>query len=295
MSLLDNSFSRESVKVLLQESFYATLQKTHTHLEDFLSTQEEESLHQYRVTLRSARSVCREFQHFFHPKRGCALGERLKKLQHETNEMRDIDVFLECIEGYKEKVDASCIAELESIEQALVLEKKRVTKHFLKRMKRRSPSRVFKKISTLWRHKKLYLPKSEEAMLKHIKPIIEKRIEKIEKLTQQLSIHSENELFHTLRLHCKKIRYTTDSFCVDNPRIKAFSSLFKALQTALGQVQDANTQIAKLTQYRSEENGCIGQIIGMLERECELFKRTCIEKSNQEAIDTIKNNFKAIF
>lgn len=295
MSLLDNSFSRESVKVLLQESLYATLQKTHTHLEDFLSTQDEESLHQYRVTLRTARSVCREFQHFFHPKRGCTLGETLKKLQHETNEMRDIDVFLECIDGYKEKVDASCIAELELIEEALVLEKKRVTKHFSKRMKRRSPSRVFKKLSTLWRHKKLYLPKSEEAMLKHIRPIIEKRIDKIEKLSQQLSIHSENELFHTLRLHCKKIRYTTDSFCVDNPRIKAFSSMFKPLQTALGHVQDANTQITKLKQYRSEEDGCIGQIIDMLERECELFKHVCIEKSNQEVIDTIKNNFKAIF
>ena len=129
MSLLDNSFSRESVKVLLQGTLRSTLEKTQGHLYDFLSTKEEESLHQYRVTLRTARSVCREFQSFFNQKRGCILGEKLKKLQHETNEMRDIDVFLECLKAYKVKVDAGCVVELETIEEALSLEKKKLTKN----------------------------------------------------------------------------------------------------------------------------------------------------------------------
>lgn len=295
MSLFDNAFSRESVKVLLQGTLRTTLQKTQGHLNDFLATKEEESLHQYRVTLRTARSVCREFQSFFHYKRGCVLGEKLKNLQHQTNEMRDIDVFLESINGYKLKVDSACIMELEVIEKALIVEKKSLTKQFIKQMKAKSPEAIFEKLSAFWMHKKLYLPKSEEALWVHIKPVLEKRIRKIERLSRDLTMTSSNEAFHNLRLHYKKIRYTTDSMCVDNPRIKAFSNTFKPLQTALGNVQDCNTQIAKLKQYATHNDGCIDHIIAMLEEECSCYKRVCIEKSSQEAIDKIKNDFKAIF
>jgi len=61
MSVLENSFSRASVKVLLRGTLHTTLQKTQYHLDNFLETKEEESLHQYRVTLRTARSLCLEF------------------------------------------------------------------------------------------------------------------------------------------------------------------------------------------------------------------------------------------
>lgn len=295
MSVLENSFSRESVRVLLKGSLHTTLQKTQYHLDNFLETKEEESLHQYRVTLRTARSLCREFQHFFQPKRGCALGKKLKKLQQETNEMRDIDVFLGCIEEYKRRNILDCSDGFDAIDRQLILDKNKLYKKFIRQMKAKSTQHIFRKLADLWMHKKLYLPKSEEAMVKHIKPVLQKRIKKIEKISKKLSIESENELFHTLRLNYKKIRYTTDSMCLENPRIKAFATTFKSLQTALGNVQDRNTQIARLKLYNTDNNPCIHQIIAMLEEECVAFKRICVEKSNEEAIAKIKSDFNALF
>ena len=295
MSVLENSFSRASVKVLLRGTLHTTLQKTQYHLDNFLETKEEESLHQYRVTLRTVRSLCLEFQHFFQPKRGCALSQKLKKLQQETNEMRDIDVFLECIEAYKKRVDEACKGGLDTIENQLLLDKKRIYKKFARQMKKKSTQHIFNKLSDMWMHKKLYLPKSEEAFLKHIKPILAKRLEKIEKISKHLSMESDNALFHQLRLHYKKIRYTTDSMCLENPRIKAFATTFKSLQTALGNVQDRNTQIDRLKHYNAENNPCIGQIITLLEEECQTFKQVCIEKSSPEAIAKIKHDFQTVF
>ena len=110
-----------------------TIENIATHLSVFLETKEPESLHQYRVSVRMARSVCLEFSEFMEEKRKFALEKILKSLQKETNEMRDIDVFLECIEAYKTHVEPSCLYELESLEAKLMLEKKEAYASFEKR------------------------------------------------------------------------------------------------------------------------------------------------------------------
>ena len=86
---------RHSVKSLLKETLLTTIKNIATHLSDFLRNHEPESLHQYRVNVRMARSVCLEFSDFMEVKRKSNLEKILKTLQKETNDMRDMDVFLE--------------------------------------------------------------------------------------------------------------------------------------------------------------------------------------------------------
>ena len=122
-----HKLDRHSVKSLLKHTLLKTIKNIATYLSDFLETKEPESLHQYRVSVRMARSVCLEFSEFMEEKRKFTLEKILKSLQKETNEMRDIDVFLECIEAYKTRVEPSCLYELESLEEKLMLEKKKPT------------------------------------------------------------------------------------------------------------------------------------------------------------------------
>ena len=113
-----------SVKDLLKETLTNAISAITQHLEDFLRTKNTESLHQYRVNISMARSVCKEFSAFMEKKRTKILNDTLKVLQQETNEMRDVDVFIACIETYKTKVDEACVGEFKRIEKVLLHKQK---------------------------------------------------------------------------------------------------------------------------------------------------------------------------
>ena len=290
MSPKIDKLERHSVKSLLKQTLLKTIENSALYLSDFLQTKEPESLHQYRVNIRMARSICLEFGTFMDKKRQKALLQKLKALQLETNEMRDLDVFLECIEAYKSKVEPSCLGEFESIEKQLEMEKEEAYKVFEAKYNTSMKAKMLMELHNLQCDEKLYLPKAEEKILKHLKVILEKRLKKIHKISKKLSIDAPNELFHTLRLHYKKMRYSVDAVNLDT-----FASHFKPIQSAFGKVQDKNTQIERIKQYNSNQRACLEQIIALLEQELIQDKQVCIEKSHTKRIQKIQTKLQKIF
>ncbi|MDD2382684.1 MAG: CHAD domain-containing protein [Sulfurospirillaceae bacterium] len=288
---------QNSVKTLLEELLQKTLQNAQAHFEDFTYTLEPESIHQYRVNLRMARSVCKEFINYFTPKHGLFLLDYLKILQKDTNELRDIDVFIECIDDYQAKVKPECLNMCHIIEKKLFKERKKSVSELLLKRNFDKRTHLFDELFSLLRDKKLYRKNAEKNIYKPIQKIIAKRIKKIKKLSLNLSLTTPNAQFHALRLHYKKIRYTTDSACFGDKEhaMKAFSQSFKLIQTALGDVQDKNTQIERLRQHNLKNEACVQQVITMIENELECNKLQCIEQSSHEHIQEIKQTFKAIF
>ncbi|WP_263832649.1 CHAD domain-containing protein [Sulfurospirillum oryzae] len=279
-----------SVKSLLKNTLSKTTQNMMTYLSDFLQTKEPESLHQYRVNIRMARSVCLELSDFMEEKRKNKLDKILKTLQQETNDMRDIDVFIECIGAYKNSVDPQCLSEFEGIEAKLKAEKEEAYKAFEAKYTEAFQTHIMTQLQSLQNDDLLCLPKSEEKLFKYIKEIFFHRLKKIAKASKKLTLSAPNERFHKLRLHYKKLRYNADAV-----KLNQFSKSFKPLQTAFGNVQDKNSQIERIKHYNVAHSVCLEQIIALLEQELILDKQACIEKSSKENIVRMKNSLEKIF
>lgn len=290
MSPKMHKLDRHSVKSLLKSTLLKTIENIATHLSDFLETKEPESLHQYRVSVRMARSVCLEFSEFMEEKRKFALEKILKSLQKETNEMRDIDVFLECIEAYKTRVEPPCLYELESLEAKLRLEKQEAYASFEIKYTQAFKDELIAKLQAIQNDEKLCLPKSEEKLYKYIKEILTKRLKKIAKASKKLHLDAPNERFHKLRLHYKKLRYNANAV-----ELTQFSKSFKPLQNAFGKVQDKNTQIERIKRYNTPQSSCLESIIALLEQELIADKQACIEKSSKENIVKMREHLDTIF
>lgn len=286
----------KSVKVLLQELLSKTLQNAKDHLEDFTHINDPESIHQYRVNIRMARSVCKEFKAFLTPKRTLFLLDYLKSLQKETNALRDIDVFLECIEAYKLKVPQTCLDMCLLIEQSLQNERQKALLALFSKTHGIQRKHLFKELLALIYDDKLYRSKSDECFCKPIQQIIQKRLKRIAKLSSNLSLAAPNEQFHQLRLEYKKIRYTTDCACfgAKDDSLSDFADMFKPLQSALGEVQDKTTQLEHLRKHRFHDDQCLVHVITMIEEGLKLDKAVCIEKSSPKAVKSIMKTFKTL-
>jgi len=290
MSSKKDFLERHSIKQLLKTTLYQNIENITTHLKAFLQTKEPESLHQYRVCIRTARSICLEFREFMDEKRHNLLDKTLKVLQQETNEMRDLDVFLDALETYKQSVDACYWDDFERLSAQLLAEKEVAYRHFEETFTPKLQAKIMEELALLQSDEKLCLPKSEEKLFRHIKAIIEKRLKKIAKCSKKLTIEDPNERFHKLRLHYKKLRYTCDALSLTQ-----FSKSFKPIQTAFGKVQDKNTQIERIKRYNTANSVALQQIIALLEEEIACDKRVCIDKSSKEALQTMQEKFEKLF
>jgi len=281
----------KSVRELLLETLHSNLEKIVVNLKDFTATQNVESLHQYRVAIRMTRSVCREFSDFMEEKRQTLLVKKLKVLQQETNEMRDIDVFLESMDMYKQMVSQETRVALEALNETLCMEKAWLWKVF--ETKYASPcaqEKVLLWFEQLKNDEKLCIAKSNEKLFDYSHEILKKRLKKIAKISRKLTLETPNDVFHALRLHYKKLRYTSDALGLDT-----FSKSFKSIQNAFGRVQDKNTQIAHLKAYEAKHGMCLHEAIALLEEAVRVDKQACIEKSNEEKIETIRLELEKIF
>ena len=288
---------QNSVKTLLQELLQKTLQNAQAHFEDFTHTDEPESIHQYRVNLRAVRSVCKEFSNFLTPRRGLFLLDYLKNLQKDTNDLRDTDVFIECIEAYKTKVSPECQNVCHMIEKKLLKERKKSILELFTKQSSAKRDHLFHELFILLEDKKLYRKNAKKSVYKPIQKIIAKRLKKIEKLSAKLSLEAPNSQFHTLRLHYKKIRYTTDCACFGEKEdaLKVFSQSFKATQTSLGEVQDKNTQLERLRHHSLKNDHCVQQVIDMIEEELLTNKQHCIEQSSPHNVKEVRQAFETLF
>jgi CHAD domain-containing protein len=280
----------KSVRQLLQETLHANLEKIIFNLQEFTVTQKVESLHQYRVAIRMTRCVCREFREFMEEKRQTLLEKKLKVLQKETNAMRDIDVFLEALAGYEKEVSPESQRAFETLKKKLCDEKEVLWKAFEAKYSQSEQEKVLMWFSQLKNDEKLCVAKSNEKLFNYSLQILQKRLKKIAKISQKLTLETPNDVFHALRLHYKKMRYTSDAL-----GLATFSKSFKPIQTAFGAVQDKNTQIAHLKAYQSSLGICLEEMIALLEEQVKADKQACIEKSTAEKIETLQRKIEKIF
>ena len=291
MSQKLSKLNRHSVKSLLKETLLQTLEAISEQLNLFLSTHDPEALHQYRVNIRLARSVCLEFGSFMEKERKKILDEKLKILQKQTNELRDIDVFLESLNSYKPTGDVCAYDEdFLQIQKRLEHEKSECLRLFMSERETLFRKKMMAQLAKMHFDEKLCLPHAEGKLLAHVHEILHKRLKKIIKLSKKLSLEAPNERFHKLRLQYKKLRYTADAL-----NLASFAKSFKPLQSAFGYVQDKNSQIERIKRYNTEKSAFLDDIITQLESQLLIDKHVCIELSSKEKLEEIEEKLEKIF
>lgn len=280
----------QSVKRFLQHSLREAIKQAMSYRDAFVQTHEAESLHQYRIHLRLARSVAREFGAFMDEHHKMALMEHLKVLLKKSNTLRDSDVFLASLEAYETLIETGDREEFFTLKEQIEKDKEASLRLFLSKEERTFRQKTMAELLQSIEDETMYLPLADENLMLHTSAILRKRLKKISKRSSKLSLKASNEAFHSLRLEYKKLRYTAEALQLDS-----FCRSFKPIQTAFGCVQDKNSQIERIKRYNTHHGEASERIVVALEQELIEDKKVCLKKSSSKKLKKLSQKLEKIF
>jgi CHAD domain-containing protein len=204
-----------------------------------------EFVHQYRVNIRKTRSLISLFKKTLSPQRYQLLKTGLKTIGSQTNELRDLDVFLLDHDYYRSLLPETLWPGLEQL---------------FRRIKRRRAATLKKVVEQLAgdtymdlvSHLLQVLQQAPDLQTKQaqaeIKLLVSKKI-----LAQYRTIQTDGEpigedtpdaAVHELRIECKKLRYLLELFSDLYPKheIRRLIKFLKQLQDNLGRFNDYSVQ-----------------------------------------------------
>lgn len=235
----------------LQEILGKQLEILERHEAGTLRNEDNESLHDFRIALRRARTVLNQFKGAFPERARARLSAKLLWLGQITGEARDLDVYLEEFETLQTALPASFRADIAHLRG--FLENRADLAHGklardLNSAQYRSLLRDWRRLATAPPPKR---PSAPEA-LKPIRDLANARLFKLYRraLKQGRKIRPDSPAddLHELRKTCKKLRYLLEFFRDFHPReeiVQAIGQL-KRLQDYLGEHQDIHARIEKL-------------------------------------------------
>ncbi|MGR5236013.1 CHAD domain-containing protein [Vibrio alfacsensis] len=208
--------------------------------------------HQYRVALRRARSLCLLLKEALPPFELSILKPNLKLLMKQTNQLRDLDVFMLGKAAYfamLPKREASLNKVFAHIEARQHVEQSRV-RFWLQSdgyqktgvLLNNSLNRAISNDADTLQNSTLSF--SNGKVLNHFKKVI--------KASKKLSPTSPDDAIHRLRIECKKLRYLLEYFSdlYTDARHNSNIKHLKHLQNSLGDFNDTSSQLAFFRQLR---------------------------------------------
>lgn len=240
-----------------------------------IADHDSEFLHDYRIQLRKIRSVLGQHKKVYKKSDVETAGTLLSDLMKLTGRLRDLDVQLQEKSRYYDLLPQSLHEGLDSLFD--LLEQRRKTEHT--RLARLLASDEYRKDAQNLH--KLFIGSGSLALSRHAhKPardhanqLLLKRFQKICKLAVRIDRDASDEELHSLRIQCKKLRYSLEllsSLYLSAPLDTQITTL-KKLQDTLGNHNDYVIQrqnlIALLTeppQQEGEPDIKMAQSIGAL-------------------------------
>jgi CHAD domain-containing protein/CYTH domain-containing protein len=221
--------------------------KTLSYRQKVLACDDEEDLHQFRVSLRTAVSLLENFSLLWED--GVAEEYRvlLKEVLSITNHKRDLDVMKKRLRKVEKSIRDKSVMKaykklMDEVEVWIAREQRYITAYL--------QSIRFETIEESYENflEKEAVTKStcygSYAIKSVCSYIICRRFEKIEKMHKKIDYKNEWEKLHKLRIAFKKLRYlleNCETFEGDKSMKKALSDM-KKLQKSLGAFHDAHQQ-----------------------------------------------------
>jgi CHAD domain-containing protein/uncharacterized protein YjbK len=240
----------ENLKVTLDDRLDSALQKIlaiefnwlKEQLPGAITDRDPEFVHQARVSTRRMRSALILFHNALPEQTVTYLEERLKWLGRLFGAVRDLDVFIINLTGYKDKLENFPKAKREELESLIVKQRRAPLKALNEAIKSRRYKNFERRLIQF-----LETPCSDSPDLPtRSKPIrevapaaITSKLEGVLEQSKKTLANPKLNEFHCLRIQMKRLRYTTEFLAP--PYGQALDDLIRRtveVQDCLGEIQD---------------------------------------------------------
>lgn len=214
----------------------------------FLTTKDNEVLHQLRVNIRKSRAILKAFHYIFDAHALQKIDKKLSKIAKSSNKTRDLDVFLDaCYHHFALHINNLPITFYERLVYARRDEREKL-EQFLKSDFVTESIHDYKKFLEASKH---HQSKKEKSLKKRVA----KYFNRIDLLYKVYLQNGEEESLHKIRINFKKIRYLLEAFgekLLSSNHQHMIAST-KDLQKSLGLFNDLSIQEAFVQNYMHEE------------------------------------------
>ncbi|MFH0342471.1 MAG: CHAD domain-containing protein [Chromatiales bacterium] len=224
------------------------------HERGLLKGTDSEALHDFRVAIRTSRSILNQTRGVFPERAYQRFRSVLAWLAGRTGEARDLDVFLEKMPEFRHMIPAALnqgLAPLEAVlHEAQKIEQKRLAKTCAARryvgFKRAYGAFLDERAAHACR-----TPRGNEPIVALASRVIRKRYRKALAGGRHAGEGAPGATLHELRKSGKKLRYLIESFREIYPdeEVHDVLKLLKGLQDVLGRLVDLNVQRRLLREW----------------------------------------------
>jgi CHAD domain-containing protein len=244
----------QAVRTIHQELLQTMLANTHGVRRNL----DPEFLHDYRVAIRGTRSLLKQVKGVFPDSDVRHFSNEFKWLGTATGPVRDLDVYLLRMEGFREELPADMREHLKPLDEYLRVHHDEEQR----RLVRILGSRRYRSLMEGW---SVFL--STPVLLEDgscpdaARPVSELAADRIwstyRRVCKRARVIEENtpaQALHALRIECKKLRYLLEFFKTVYPpeEMRPLMQSLKKLQTNLGNFNDCEVQRVTLQRFAHE-------------------------------------------
>lgn len=247
-----------------------------------------EYLHDMRVASRRIRATMAAFDPYL-PLIVRRLRPEMAWLTGALGEVRDLDVQIEQLDGWRHTLPAAPAAALDQIEAELLARRARARKRMLQALDSSRHDRLIARFSAaLRRDPPRTSPASRVPVLDVATELLRKRYRRVRRPGDAITASSPAADYHALRIEAKKLRYACEfATPLFGKPAAAFAGHVTALQDVLGRHQDADVAVQHLLALSEEGRRRLGPgahvVIGML-----------VERYSAEAA-ALRKDFPAVY
>lgn len=269
-----------------------------------------EFLHDFRVAVRRTRSVLSLFKGVLPAEARTHFKGEFKWLGRITGPVRDLDVYLQKIPGYRADLPKSMRQDLDPLDKYLHEHHRGERRRLVSRMK----SNRYQELLESWGEFLAREGNDDAACPDAARPIADVASERIWKVYRRVYKHGRNimpdtpaEALHELRIDCKMLRYLLEFFRSLYPA-KEMTKLVNALrqlQDNLGDFNDLQVQQTSLSRFAQEMSDegvatveslvAIGRLVEHLAQRQVTERERFTECWNDFATPAIRRRFRRLF
>lgn len=229
--------------------FARLLEVIDANLPDTIRDVDTEFLHDLRVAVRRTRSLQRQFKSVY-PARLQHFRDEFKRLQRETGELRDLDVYLLDFPALKASLPERMRDDLEPLRAVLERHRERALRATRRALQDPRTGDALADWDAFTRD----APTSEVTVGELASERIAKVYRRMVKMGRAIDDDSPAQDLHELRKVGKELRYLLEFFASLYPAevVKPFIKTLKGLQDQLGRFQDREVQANKLRELAPE-------------------------------------------
>jgi CHAD domain-containing protein len=206
-----------------------------------------EFLHDYRIAIRRTRSALSQIRNVFPIDKTEHFKQSFRQLGQITNELRDLDVYLLSEGEFEARLPEAMREDIVSLFDYLRLLREQALEEVIDYFSSDEYSKLLEEWEIFLNEpvpQKLVAANAAQPTIQLARKRIYKRYRRVIKDGDYILTHVQDELLHSLRIECKKLRYLMEFFSSLFPRNKMARLItqLKKLQDNLGEFNDLSVQ-----------------------------------------------------